>query len=124
MKYECSELCMHTLLHIRPLTISKLLVLMDPRCVMHQIVFQIQFIRFDRLLSVGVKLISGQRPSIYTVVLRELAGQFYLMAGQFMHLCWLKAVGDQAQMVANLELYVSYVLTSVLMISGTLISMP
>ena len=70
--------------------------------------FQIQSVRYDRLLSVGVKLISGQRSSIYTVVLRELAGQFYLMAGQFMHLCWLKAVEDQVQTGANSDLHVSY----------------
>ncbi|KAL5475373.1 hypothetical protein EMCRGX_G025181 [Ephydatia muelleri] len=62
-------------------------------------------LKYDRLLSVGVKLISGQQSSIYTVVLRELAGQFYLMAGQFMHLCWLKAVEDRVQTGANSDLH-------------------
>ncbi|KAL5475369.1 hypothetical protein EMCRGX_G025173 [Ephydatia muelleri] len=62
-------------------------------------------LKYDRLLSVGVKLISGQRSSIYTVVLRELAGQFYLMAGQFLHLCWLKAVEDRVQTGANSDIH-------------------
>ena len=61
--------------------------------------------RFDVLLQVGVKLICGPQLSVYTAALRELAGQFYLMAGQFVHLCWLKAAENLQ--LSNTDLYVS-----------------